>query len=43
MSPVEVVIWVLVGGGVIGIAIVALGALLLGIEAAMALWERFKR
>ena len=43
MTALEVVIWFLVGGGVLGIAIALLGLLLLGIEAAIELHKRFKR
>jgi hypothetical protein len=42
MSAVEVIVWVLVGGGVLGLVIAALGLLLFAIVTISELWKRFK-
>ena len=43
MSPLEVLFWFLLGGAALAGVIVLLMLLVLGIEVAMALWERFNR
>lgn len=42
MSAVEVIVWVLVGGGVLGLVIAVLGLLLFAIVTISELWKRFK-
>jgi hypothetical protein len=42
MSAVEVIVWVLVGGGLLGLAIVVLGLLLFAIVTINELWKRFR-
>lgn len=38
----EGVLWLLIDGGLIGAAMIVLGLLLLGLEAAIELWRRFR-